>query len=1025
MVEPQFNIAENQINKLFPFYILIDRYHHIKSFGSSLAKVVQLRPGQKLSEIFTIQTPDLDKHNGDEITGTHYQLIRCLDGAGRNPILLQGELLSIKDSGDIFFLGSPKVNRQHGISNSQRRNNTQIYHEDIFSKSSGVTTTESYSLLSGSAISPFDSTENIKGAAITDAKGAIEWVDRDFERTTGYQLHEVIGLRPRQVIYGSRSTHIPKSYVDEMVKLKEPFSFDNIGYNRRNASFWFRTTVQPILNSNNEVKGRYYSFEDVTSLKENESALRETQELWKFAMDGAGDGVWFYDLIRSDLQVSLKFKEILGWQPKEAYRIEDFIASMQPEDLEHIRSGIIRRFTKSEPTFSYELQLKTKNGQPKYYKSKGKVIEWAEDGRARIVFGTLTDINEEKLKDIEIREQREYYQRILNELPADVIILSPDQKFRFLNKSAVKDDWMREWLIGKDMYDYCRERNLPTDLADSRKKIFDEATARRVASKEVDRRVKPDGTEEYKLRFLYPFLDKDENVDFLVGFGIDITEQVLNEKKLIEQKEYYHNILDAIPADIAILSPDHKYEFVNRSAVRDPEMRKWIIGKDDYDYCARRNLPPAIADGRRAKFLDVLATNESTSFIDEISNDDGTSIFKLRFFHPHTSSGGALKFLVGYGVDITEQVKNKRFAELQEERLRMVLNMIRDGVFTFDEGGHINFINNSFRHILNIADSNTDRPLSFFDLLPAAEIIKVKQKLSQLIQTGQPQYGIIHFIDYRGQIAYLDFSLTKAIGSIEAAFVGRISDITEIVNKEEGLKQIIAKEKELNLSKSRFVKITSHELRTPLAIILANAEILEMIQNARTHGTSNLDPAVMLKRIIKEVTIMTDILDQLMTISRIEADNIEFKRQTVDLPSFFTGIKHDLFDPHTDGRVLELHIAAEVTAASIDKNLTRQAVVNLVNNAYKYSPGKPAPVMQVGIENRNLVISVTDQGLGIPAEEQGKLFTSFFRATNVVNIQGTGLGLIVVDYAVKKHSGAVTFKSQQHEGTTFSISFPL
>ena len=729
-----------------------------------MSKVFQLTTGNSLTNHFDIHTPDLQTIPWNELTGKPYQLVSRATGYTNNPILLQGELLYLGNSGDLFFLGAPRVNVHNTPDDVKERMPVpDIKPDNIFFRSSGMTPGGLISQDPDRVKNPFESTETIKGMAITDAKGAIEWVDREFERTTGYALKEIVGLRPRDVIYGTGSTYIPKSYVDEMTKFKRPFSFDNIGYNRWKASFWFRTTVQPILDANNEVKGRYYTFEDVTTLKKNENALRESQELWKYALEGAGDGVWFYDLSKSDLQVSSKYKELLGWKQKDTYAIADFIESMQTGDLEHIRSVIIRGFTKSKPDFSYELQLKTKNGVSKYYKTRGKVIDWSDDGRPRTVFGTLTDINEEKLKDIAIREQREYFHRILNELPADVIILSPDQKFRFLNRSAVRDDRMRDWLIGKDMYDYCRERNLPADLADSRKRLFDTAVASQQVSKEIDRRVRPDGSEEYKLRFLYPFLDNDGQIDFLVGFGIDITEQVNNEKKIIEQREYYQNILDAIPADIAILSPDHKYEFVNTSAVRDPEMREWIIGKDDFDYCSRKNLDKKIAAHRRAMFNKMLTTNKASSFIDEIKRDDGTSLFKLRFFHPYADENGILKFIVGYGVDITEEIKNKQLAELQERQIRNLLNIIRDGVFSFDTQGRIHFSNNSFRHILNIESQDHGRLLSFFDLLPAGEISKVKQKLDLLRSSGNPQSGVIHFLNPAGKKIFLDFSFTKTL----------------------------------------------------------------------------------------------------------------------------------------------------------------------------------------------------------------------------------------------------------------------
>ncbi|MCB0697954.1 MAG: sensor histidine kinase, partial [Chitinophagaceae bacterium] len=126
-----------------------------------------------------------------------------------------------------------------------------------------------------------------------------------------------------------------------------------------------------------------------------------------------------------------------------------------------------------------------------------------------------------------------------------------------------------------------------------------------------------------------------------------------------------------------------------------------------------------------------------------------------------------------------------------------------------------------------------------------------------------------------------------------------------------------------------------------------------------------------------------------------------------------------------DGRNLQIHIDKEVQAAFFDKSLMRHAINNLVGNAFKYSPGKEAPELSIHEQNDNLVIEVKDHGIGIPQEELDNLFTSFYRASNVGNISGTGIGLMVVEHVAKTHNGTITVTSKQTEGSVFTMQIPL
>jgi PAS domain S-box-containing protein len=360
---------------------------------------------------------------------------------------------------------------------------------------------------------------------------------------------------------------------------------------------------------------------------------------------------------------------------------------------------------------------------------------------------------------------------------------------------------------------------------------------------------------------------------------------------------------------------------------------------------------------------------------------------------------------------------------MQERRTRNLLEIINDGVIRFDRQGEILSSNPAFNKIMNI-DQEQRSGLNFFSLFNEKQKAILVEQLNELDDTKQPQYGVINYPLGNSELRHIDYMLSFAsLTQEETFFVARFSDITEVVNKEKNLNYIIQKEKELNTSKSQFVRITSHELRTPLAIILSNAEILSLL----TSEPELSNPGMMCKsinRIVKEVNMMTEILNQLMIISKIEEGKIDFDPAEIEINDIIEEIKNEFFNPYKDGRVLQIDITANNLSLCCDRRLFRPAVMNLLTNAFKYSAGAQAPTICVAESNEAVLITVTDYGIGIPQGDVQHLFSPFFRASNVGVIQGTGLGLMVVEYAIKKHQGSIDFKSDVGKGTSFTLTFP-
>lgn len=519
--------------------------------------------------------------------------------------------------------------------------------------------------------------------------------------------------------------------------------------------------------------------------------------------------------------------------------------------------------------------------------------------------------------------------------------------------------------------------------------------------------------------------------ELLIWSYEEVTALVKKERELEEQKTFYNKVLNEIPADIAIFSPEHKYIYLNRTAVKNDEIRSWMIGKDDYEYCAYRNLDKSIADNRRAHFNKVVTEGGADMWVDKRVTPDGQDDYVLRIFYPYINSHSKLEFVIGYGVNITQQKKQELAVEKQRERFRTLINTLNDGVFQLAFGGKVMFYNTAFLKAmgLNEGDIGEEYDNSIMKHVHPDDQDQLYRAFELLKIIKQPQHGIFRIYDSKsGETKYVDYVIWhRGEDQEEDMVIGRLSDVTERVHNEKNMLKLIEKEKELNAQQSNFIHITSHELRTPLSVIMSSAEILEMAEEMNG-GEAKHDVQIDRKKftsgIVKEVVKITDILNELLVVGRIENNKVRFSPALVNATSYINGIVEELYSPYSDGRTLSVNINAAVAEVYIDTTLMRHAIVNIINNAFKYSEGSKAPCLSVFKKDGMVHLEVKDYGIGIPGNEKEKVFKSFYRASNVGNVSGTGIGLMVVDYAVKSHSGLVKLESKKGKGTTFTIMIP-
>lgn len=387
------------------------------------------------------------------------------------------------------------------------------------------------------------------------------------------------------------------------------------------------------------------------------------------------------------------------------------------------------------------------------------------------------------------------------------------------------------------------------------------------------------------------------------GISVEINELTARrsiELELKRTRSFYENILNNLPADIAVFDLNHNYLFLNPAAIKDDELRKWMIGKDDYDFFRRKGTGTEIADARRAVFNQVVSSKKTHERIDEHIRPDGSVVHVLRRFFPYEEQG-ELKLVIGYGIDITE--------------------------------------------------------------------LKNAQKT-----------------------------------------------VLELLEKERGLSDL----------KTQFIQMASHEFRTPMASIQTSMDILKHYINQPESTLQEISPVFNRhhSRIEQEIFRITEIMNNILLMGRLDAGRMYFNPLEIDIASLVKSIIDEELLSNSKWEI-KFKVSGEPFQMNVDRSFISYMLKNLISNAFKYGKENEIPEVNLTFCKEAFTLTVVDHGIGIPSDEMENLFQSFYRASNAENVQGTGLGLVIVKKLAEMHGGDVFGSSELNKGSSFGFRIPF
>lgn len=379
-----------------------------------------------------------------------------------------------------------------------------------------------------------------------------------------------------------------------------------------------------------------------------------------------------------------------------------------------------------------------------------------------------------------------------------------------------------------------------------------------------------------------------------------------------------------------------------------------------------------------------------------------------------------------------------------------------DGIITIDEIGTIESINPAACKLF-MYDQEEVIGKNISTLMPSPDKQRHDQYLLNYKATYQPkiigigrellglrkdgvqfpmQLGVSE-VKYSGRIIYAgfihDLSEQKESNSRLKQYASHLEELVEertlslndtikaLQLAKEKVSSTLEKERELGKLKNRFLSMASHEFRTPLSTVQLSASLID--KYAATYQDANITKHI--GKIKKAVINLTAILNDFLYVEQLEGGAIKAKPSNFDLVNLGEEIAEEmqlLAKPNQN--IVFRHYGNEKMVYT-DNHLLKNCIINLMTNAVKYSGENTVIKFHTKISASEYLVCVSDNGIGIPLEEQKHLFEAFFRAHNTGSIPGTGLGLNIVARYVALMKGAIDFKSNIKTGTIFTLTFPI
>jgi PAS domain S-box-containing protein len=862
------------------------------------------------------------------------------------------------------------------------------------------------------------------------------------------------------VYCASEEAAMLKNYVAEVIANHQTRRLECHAHRPDGTTFDAELSIAPVNRSEQAVTNMVCIIRDITERKESERQLKYSASL----QANVSDAVVVTNIQQHIQSWNAAAERIYGWHAHEVIG-QELTHVLQPESLNSEDSFSVLAILLEQGWWQGESTHHHKDGSVRLILCSLSLIR-DDHGTPAAIIAVNHDITERKQAERALRESEQMLQLVLDTIPVRVFWKDRDSVYQGCNHLYARDAGLvnTSEIVGK------RDTDLPWRAQESAAFRKDDIAVIQSGSAKLDyeeSQQTADGKHMIIQTNKLPLRDFQGQVIGLLGVYIDITQRKEVETALAQRQQAEHEMQE-------FMTVLHRITIrLTRTDQMDAFYRAVI--EDGLKHFGFERLGLLLYDPLDGSAVGTYGTDVNGNLVPEhsIRLDPGslTGIFKRTFdrskrftfdaeapLYANLQSIGIgqnaaaalwngellgwlvidnavqhkpitiqqLNILALYALTVGSLLARKR-AEFalrdSEEKFRRFIESAPVAVLITDQNGEIILLNHETEKLL---DYNRDELLgkSIEELVPETHRETHVIKRNQFI-TGQssPRFHPIEVLVRRkdGSVFPADIQLSYVDVSQAPLILTFIIDVTKRKQAEQTLMDALVQEKELGELKTRFVSMASHEFRNPLAVILACVDTMSAYRQKMTD--EQIDER--LNKVRTQVNHLTAITGDVLQLTRLQTRRVEFNpvalnfdllcREVLDEFRSRPEIKHQILYSCND----------PVQTMQLDTKLMWQIVTNLVSNAIKYSPEADSVTVKLTYAQQSMMLEVSDRGIGIPEADIPRLFDVFHRASNVAQVPGYGLGLVIVKESVELHSGRVAVTSQIGVGTTFTVTIPI
>lgn len=771
------------------------------------------------------------------------------------------------------------------------------------------------------------------------------------------------------------------------------------------STFYFNFSFKPLKDIEGNVWGILNTGTDVTELVLTRQMLAESEKRTQFALNAAELGTWDFDPINKLVSCDKRCQYLFGFKENENIPYDGALACVHPDDVAKVNAEVMDAI---DPVKRKQYDVKFRVIGP-----DARLIHWVRSiGRAYfndqgVCFrfaGTVEDIT----REMEAQNEQNKLLSLIEQSSDFIAIADQENNITYLNTAG-------RLMVGLSPEGEIFRKNtdflMPGQLEKLQKEIYTavDKTGRWAGEVIYRHFVTGEAIPVYATSIRIDDPVTGESIG-RAGVARDLRREKEDKKALIESELLLQNITKAAPIALWMSDDEGRVNYVNQT---------WMdwTGKTFAESTGQNWLNAILPDDRgktQDKFIADLKNRRSFEANFRIINKTGDIRWCFASGNPQYRSDGSFAGYISACTDITEKTLAEQQLFLKNEELndqisqfKFVTGFMPVQLWTATLEGSLDYVN--------------ERTLDYFGV----DAGKITGSNWILHVHPDDREGCVDAWTHSlktGEVYQFEFRLKDKYGSYKWHLARALPFISDgKIVKWFGTNTDIDEQKVLERQKDDFLGIASHELKTPVTSIKAYTQVLGAMLT--TEGDEK--KAAMVDRMDAQINRLTGLIGDLLDVTKINSGKLQFNKTLFDFNLALSETVEDL--QHTTQRHKLITHFKEIGEIFADRDRISQVITNLISNAIKYSPHTDEIIITTKKEKDEVIVSVKDFGIGIPADKKDLVFEQFYRVTGDKQhtFAGLGLGLYISSEIIKREGGKMWVNSVEGKGSDFCFALPV